>query len=271
MHIGQVVEDDRGRQPEHLALAREEGALELLAMLPELVADAVQLLQRGGPAVQAEHFPSGTGVGQPAVRGALAAGLEHAGDQQGEGDAGVAVADAAGAQRVRQAELLEGVQRQAFAADRARAAVPDGVEMHGGQVVVGSRVGIEADRFEVRGDAPGEGEQLGVGGHERRLVGAQVLDERHEGGPVALGHGELGAEVEQGDLAGCAALGAHTVGEAEGVVLLPGGVAAGSGVDAADVHSGTSVAGRVGEQTAKTARPPELCHYSDPEKLLRYC
>ena len=57
MHVGQIVEDDRGRQPERRALAREEGPLELLAMLPEQVADAVQLLQRGGPAVQAEQFP----------------------------------------------------------------------------------------------------------------------------------------------------------------------------------------------------------------------
>ena len=124
MQVGQVVEDDRARQAEHLALALEEGLLEGLAMLPEPVADAAQLLQRGRlGTVQFEQFPSLAGVRQPVVRGVLAAGLQHA---------GVAVAEAAAVQGVRQAEPLEGVQGQVLAADRAAAAVLEGVEVRVG-------------------------------------------------------------------------------------------------------------------------------------------
>ena len=104
-----------------------------------------------------------------------------------------------------------------------------------------SGIGIETDVVEPRGDAPGEVEQPGVGGHQGRLVGAHVLDEGEERGPVSLGHGEFGAEVEQGDLADGIA-GAFDMREAEGVVLLAGGIAAGSGIGAADVHNGASMA-----------------------------
>ena len=74
-----------------------------------------------------------------------------------------------------------------------------------------------------------------------RLVGAQVLDESEESGPVCFGHREVGAEVEQGDLANMRP-GAIDMREAVGVVLLAGMVAAGSGCGAADVHRGTSMA-----------------------------
>ena len=87
---------------------------------------------------------------------------------------------------------------------------------------------------------------------QRRLVGADVVDEREEGGPGVLGHGELGTEVEQVDLADLLA-GAHGMCEAEAGALLAGGLAAGSGRDFAAEHRGTSVAGREGEQTANSA------------------
>ena len=222
--------------------------------------------RNGVPDHRNTQFPSGAGAGLPQMRGVLAAGLEHAGDQQGEGDARVAVAEPAAAQGVRQAEPLAGVQRQALAADRAGAAVADRVERHGGQV--GGGVGVEVDGFEVRDDAPGLGDQRGIRGQQRRLVGAQVVDEREEGGPVALGHGELGAEVEQvvADLLA----GAHGMREAEGVVFLAGGLAAASGLDHADVH-GNQCGRPEREQEAKTPNPARVKALQRPrQKLLSY-
>ena len=82
------------------------------------------------------------------------------------------------------------------------------------------------------GDAPGQAEQLGVGGEEGLLVAVEDLDQAGELGPAFAGQGEVGAEVEEGDLADLGA-GADGLAEAVGEVGASGG---GVGLDAADEH-----------------------------------
>jgi hypothetical protein len=83
-------------------------------------------------------------------------------------------------------------------------------------------------------------EQVGVGLDERVAAGADGSDEFAESGPLGLGHGEMGAEIEQGELADGVA-GADAADKAEGGIGLRG-AGAGTGVDAADEHGAPSVA-----------------------------
>ena len=58
-------------------------------------------------------------------------GMDHAGDDQRRGDGGVAGGHTLRPQGVLQAQLIQGVQREAFAADGADPRVLQGVEVHG--------------------------------------------------------------------------------------------------------------------------------------------
>ena len=204
-------------------------------MAPEQVGGAAGLAEgeRAG-GFEAEQL-EGRGAGvEPLAGGALGGGLEHAGDDEGGGDAGVAGGGAGGLESVAEGEPVEGVEGEALGAGGADAGVVEGVEMDGGEVVAGME-GAALDQGAV--DAPGEGEQPGVGGVERELGGVAVEDELDEFGPAPGGQVEVGAEVEEMDLAG-AGRGADIADEAEGGVGAAGGAVAGG--DLADEH-GTSM------------------------------
>ena len=190
--VGQIVEDDRLGQAEHFALAAEEGGFEGLAVEPEQVADAVELGQGQGQAgFEAEQFEGGAALGEPGVGLAFGGGVEHAGEDRGGGDAGVAGGGAEGLEGVGEAEGVEGVEGEALGADGADGAVDEGVEVDEGEVVVG-RVG-QGGEAEALGDLLGGLEEAGIGSEQGGLSGADGFDQLAESGPVGGGHGEVGA------------------------------------------------------------------------------
>ena len=163
--------------------------------------------------------------------------MQHAGEDEGGGDAGVAGREAEVLEGVGEAQFAEGVEGEAFGPDGAHEAVVEGVEVDEGEVVIGSvRQGGEAEAV---GDLLGGAEQVGIGLEEGGLAGADGLDQIAEGGPECGGHREVSAEVEQGDLADGVA-GADAADQAAGGVGF--GAVAGAGLDAADEHGALSMA-----------------------------
>ena len=188
MGVRQVVEDDRLRQAEQVAFAREQPGLEGLAMRPEQVADAVQLGQGdAGGVLEAEQFEGGAVVAQPAVGLAFGGRMQHAGDDQGGGDGGIALGRAGLAQQGGQAELLEGLQAEAFGADGTAVAVVEGVEADGHGALAGAVVGGEAAGAETADEVLGGGEDVVRDGEEgacpRRSCSARrtTSDQRERG------------------------------------------------------------------------------------------
>ena len=235
--VGEVDEDQGGVGFEQGALAPAEGVFPGVAVAPEQVGGAVELVEgkRAG-AFEAEQLEGGGAGVEPVAGGALGGGLEHAGEDEGGGDAGVAGGGAGGFESVAESELVEGVEGEALGADGADVGVVEGVEVDGGEVVAGME-GAALEEAAV--DALGEGEQWGVGRFEGKLGGIAVEDELDELGP-ALGRDiKVGTEVEEVDLAG-AGVGADIADEAEGAVGAAGGAVAGS--DLADEH-GPSMGG----------------------------
>ena len=102
--------------------------LEGLSVLEEQVVGAVQLRDGGAQAGgHAQHFEHSGGFLQPAQGLALGGGVQHADNEQGAGDLGVAQGCAAGQQQALEAELVEGMQAEAFGTGGARGVVLQGV------------------------------------------------------------------------------------------------------------------------------------------------
>ena len=94
--------------------------------------------------------------------------------------------------------------------------------MHGLQVGAG-RFGLGATAgAQGFGEAFGPGEQVGIGRQDQQLLAEAVLDEVDEFGPAGLGHVEVGAEIEQGDLVAHGLARAFVADEAEGGIALVG-------------------------------------------------
>ena len=235
--VGQIVEGDGSGEVEQGALAAEEGGFEGLAVVEEQVADAVELGQGQGQAgLEAEQFEGGAAACEPGVGLAFGGGVQHAGEDQGGGDAGVAGGSAEGAQGVGEVKGLEGVEGEALGADGADEAVVEGIEVDEGEIVAGGvGQGGEAEAF---GNLLGGLEEGGIGSEQGGLAGAEGVDQLAESGPLGGRDGELGPEIEKGDLADGAG-GADAADKAEGGVGL--GAGAGPGVNAADEHGATSM------------------------------
>jgi hypothetical protein len=77
--------------------------------------------------------------------------------------------------------------------------VVERVEVDVGEVIVGG-VG-QGGEAEAISDLLGGLEQFGVGLDERGMAGADGSDQLAESGPLRLRHGEVSAEIEQGELA----------------------------------------------------------------------
>ena len=162
VHVRQIVKGNRRRQIEERTLTAEEGGFEGLAVVVEPVADAVELGQgrrRGGG--QAEQFEGGGVLAEPGVGLAFGGGMQHAGEDEGDGDAGVAGGQAEVLEGVGEAQFAEGVEGEAFGPDGAHEAVVEGVEVDEGEVVVGG-VG-QGGEAEAVGDLLGGAEQVGIG------------------------------------------------------------------------------------------------------------
>ena len=199
-------------------------------MLPEPVARAVQLAEGRRPGrIEAEQFEeSGLGA-QPGLGGALGGGMDHAGGDEGGGQGGGARGKPLAQQGGAKVQGIQGEKSNAFGADGAVAGILEGLQVNGGEVGIVEGQALDEQVM----DALGALEQLGVGGDEGLLAGGEVLDQLDEPGPEGFGHGEVGAEVEQVDLADAAG-GADGADEAEGGVVAAG--LAGAGADLADEH-----------------------------------
>ena len=229
--VGEVDEDQGGVGFEQGALAPAEGVFKGLAVAPEEVGGAVELVEgKRAHGCEAEQLEGGGAGVEPVAGGTLGGGLEHAGEDEGGGDAGVAGGGAGGFESVAEGELVEGMEDEALGTDGADVGVIEGVEADGDEVVAGME-GAALEEAAV--DALGEGEQWGVGRFEGELGGVAVEDELDEFGPALGWDIQVGAEVEEVDLA-AAGVRADIADEAEGGVGAAGGAVAGS--DLADEH-----------------------------------
>ena len=93
--VRQVVEDDARLQAEQLALAGEQRGLDRLVPPSEGVGGRVQGVAREVGGLQADEFPEGRVVAQPAQGLALGGGMQGAGEDLGQAQAHVARAQAA--------------------------------------------------------------------------------------------------------------------------------------------------------------------------------
>ena len=243
--VGEVDQGDRGLPPEQPHGAREEPALQGLALLQQAVVGAVQGAQAERFEIAAEQFVQAAALTQPDPGGALGSRGGHAPDQQRQRGLALRSRQAQLGQQGRQAELLGRPQGGLFDADRARPGQLQRVHVDaleigpGGAGALGGRRGRglgqrDAVLQQAGRDALGFGLDLGRAGprHEFLLGVEDLAHAQAQCAPVLLGDGELTAEVEQGALAdlGAVALGAH---EAEGEVVL---AVAGAGASAADEH-----------------------------------
>ena len=130
MGVGQVEEHDGAGELKEVAFPSEQRVLEVLATFPQQIADAIELVEADRlAAFQAEQFESRAVVLQPAQGLALARGVNHARNDQGACDPGVAAADAEHPQYLGEPELLEGRGGEAFASRRTDPLMVEGVEV----------------------------------------------------------------------------------------------------------------------------------------------
>ena len=155
--------------------------------------------------------------------------MDHAGGDEGDGQGGGARGKALAEQGGAKVEGIQGEKSGAFGADGAVAGVLEGLQVDGSEVGVVKGQALDEQVM----DALGGLEDLGVGGDEGLLAGGEVLDQLDEAGPEGFGDGEVGAQVEEVDLADAAG-GADSAGEAEGGVVAAG--LAGAGTDLANEH-----------------------------------
>ena len=126
--------------------------------------------------------------------------MQHPRRHDGAGDAGVAVAEADLLQSLAEAEVLQGLQADALAADRARVLVLEAVEVDLRRPRRRLRL-LQAARAQLAGDGLRRCVQFGVRLQQAHLAGHLHLRQMAELAPALPGHGESGAEVGQGDLA----------------------------------------------------------------------
>ena len=261
MDIGEVVEANRLRPVEEGLLARAESGLEAFADSPQAIADAMQeVVGRRAAVVEAEQFEGGAAPGEPGLGGALGGGAQHAGEDQGAGVAGVAVGEAEVPQDVGEAQLAQSGEAEALAADGAGRQVRERVQLDGGDRAGGGRGGRgQAAVLQLPGDSGGDGQQLGVRGHQRLGALIEGLDELGEGGPLGAGHGEIDSEVEVGDLLD-AGTDAHGGAEA---MAAAGAVFRGMGRSSADIHGGQPMMANPEANTRRTKdNRKRTCHYT---------
>ena len=157
VNVGEIVEGDGVGDVEQRALTVEQLPLDGGAVAPEEVADAVERLapQCLAVALQVEKFGGRTVAAQPAAGLPLAGGMDHPGDDQRAGDAPFAALDAPVVEDVGEAEIVEGLEAQALAADRARGLVLQGIEVDGGNVGLAVLVGVGLGGLDVHGAGEG--------------------------------------------------------------------------------------------------------------------
>ena len=226
-------------------------------MAPEQVADAVERLapQRLAVALQPQELGGRAVAAEPAAGVTLAGGMDHPGDDQRAGDApSIAALDAQVVEDVGEAEIVEGLEAQALAADGARVLVLQGIEVDGGDFGLAR---LLLHRLDAEPPGPELGDHvLGCGLHVRRgfeqrgLAAKQRLGELGDGLPLLTGHRIVGAEIEQRPVAHpvADALGEH---EAMASDRLAGLVGVGFGC--LDVHGG-AVSARPVSHTRRARR-----------------
>ena len=217
VNVGEIVEGDGVGDVEQRALAVEQLPLDLSPVAPEEVADAVKGLapQRLAVAFQLEKLCGRAVAAQPAAGLALAGGMDHPGDDQRGRDAPFAALDAQVVEDFGEAEIAEGLEAQALAADRARVLVLQGVDVDGRDVGLARlfphRLGAEAPGPELGDDVLGCGLHVRRGLEQRWPAVELRLGEDSNFTPFLLRHRIVGAEVEERPVAHLAAdaLGEH--------------------------------------------------------------
>ncbi len=127
--------------------------------------------------------------------------MDHPGDNQRARDAPFAALDAQVVEDVGEAEIVEGLEAQALAADRARGLVLQGIEVDGGGFGL-ARLFLHRLDAEPPGPEPGD-DVLGCGLHvrrgceQRRAAVEQRLGALSNFAPFLLRHRIVGAEVEE--------------------------------------------------------------------------
>ncbi len=213
--IGEIVKGDRFGQVEQRALTVEQLPLDGGPVAPEQVADAAERLapQRLAVPLQPQELGGRAVVAEPAAGVTLAGGMDHPGDDQRAGDAPVAALDIEAVEDCGEAEIVEGLEAQALAADGARVLVLQGVEVDGRDFGL-ARLFLQRLDAEPPGPEPGD-DVLGCGLHVRlgfeqgRAAVEQRLGESGNFAPFLLRHRIAGAEIEQRPVA-------HLVADASG-------------------------------------------------------
>ena len=163
--------------------------------------------------------------------------MDHPGDDQRGRDAPVAALDAQAVEEVGEAEIVEGLEAQALAADRARVLVGQRVEIDGGDVGLALRLlrraGTEPLGPELGDDVLGCGLHIRPGVQQRRAVVEQGFDEFGDLLPLFARERVVGPQIEERPVANpvADALGEHQPVASDG---LPGLV--GVGLGGLDVH-----------------------------------
>ena len=172
-------------------------------MAPEQVADAVERLwpQRLAVVLQPQKLGGRAVVAQPAAGVALAGGMDHPSDDQRAGDAPVAALDVEAVEDFGEAEVVEGLEVQALAADGARVLVLQGIEVDGGDVGLArlfqQRVCAEPLGPELGDDILGCSLHVRLAFEQRRSAVKQRLGEVGDGLPLLARQRIVGAEIEQ--------------------------------------------------------------------------
>ena len=132
--------------------------------------------------IEAEQFEGAAAVAEPAVRFALGGGMQHAGDDEGGRDGGIACGGTGLAEQSGEAELVESI------------------EADGDRAVVGVALGGEAAGAETADEVLGGSEDLVGDSEERGLAAKDIASEVGDVGPEGARDGIVGAEVEEGFL-----------------------------------------------------------------------
>ena len=139
MGVGQIMEDNRMRDRQQVALALEQLLLDGFAMAPQLVADAIGSGQAGTlAAIEAKQFEGRRVVMQPAPRLAFAGRVQGPGDDQRLGDRPVAGRQAELAQHGAKPQTLQRLAAQPLAADRADLLLGHTVQLDPGFALAGA-------------------------------------------------------------------------------------------------------------------------------------
>ena len=127
--------------------------------------------------------------------------MDHSGDDQRGCYAPLAALDAQIVEDFGEAEIVEGLEAQALAADRARVLVLQGIEVDGGDFRLARfflhRLGTEPPGPELGDDVLGCGLHVRRGFEQGRAAVEQHLGESGNFAPFLLRHRIVGAEVEK--------------------------------------------------------------------------